>query len=276
MAFFKFRKGSDDVAPPPAVPESVEAMRKRAKQRLIGAVVLVLIGVVGFPLLVDNQPRPIAVDIPISIPDRNKVAPLPAPVQQATGTVVQAPPTPVQPSPTPSPTASSAASPAAAPSVSATTVAAQAVAAPAVAAPVATPQVAKDQAKSGTSSQETRKPELDSGARAQALLEGGSPSAVASSAPAQANAPSPPTPVAGPGERYIVQFGAYADAAKAREARLKVEAAGLKTYAQVIETAEGKRYRVRVGPYVSKAEAEKAAEKIKKLDLQAAILTIPS
>ena len=48
-------------------------MRQRAKHRLIGAAVLVLIGVIGFPLLFDKQPRPIAVDTPIDIPDKNKV-----------------------------------------------------------------------------------------------------------------------------------------------------------------------------------------------------------
>ena len=58
-------------------------MRRRARHRLIGAGVLVLIGVVGFPLLFDTQPRPIAVDIPIEIPDRNKVKPLPVPAQPA-------------------------------------------------------------------------------------------------------------------------------------------------------------------------------------------------
>jgi DedD protein len=36
-------------------------MRRRARHRLIGAAVLVLIGVVGFPLLFDTQPRPIPV-----------------------------------------------------------------------------------------------------------------------------------------------------------------------------------------------------------------------
>ena len=51
-------------------------MRRRARHRLIGAAVLVLVGVIGFPLLFDTQPRPIAVDIPIEIPDRNKVKPL--------------------------------------------------------------------------------------------------------------------------------------------------------------------------------------------------------
>src|SRR3990167_4400488 len=79
MAFFKFRKGGDETpAPAPAV-ESVEAMRTRARHRLIGASVLVLLGVIGFPLLFDSQPRPIAVDIPIEIPDKNTVKPLTVP-----------------------------------------------------------------------------------------------------------------------------------------------------------------------------------------------------
>lgn len=75
MAFFKIRKGgSDPVAATASPAESVEALRKRARQRLIGAAVLVLAGVIGFPLVFDSQPRPIAVDIPIEIPDRAKAA----------------------------------------------------------------------------------------------------------------------------------------------------------------------------------------------------------
>ena len=75
MAFFKFRKRGDGAASASATTqaspaESVEAIRRRARQRLIGAAVLVLVGVVGFPLVFDTQPRPIAVDIPIDIPDR--------------------------------------------------------------------------------------------------------------------------------------------------------------------------------------------------------------
>ncbi|HEY9223603.1 MAG TPA: SPOR domain-containing protein, partial [Variovorax sp.] len=89
MAFFKFRSRGQPTnesrnTPVSAAPaESVEAMRRRARHRLLGAAVLVLVGVIGFPLLFDTQPRPVAVDIPIEIPDRNKVAPLPAPVAQA-------------------------------------------------------------------------------------------------------------------------------------------------------------------------------------------------
>ena len=59
--------------------ESIDDMRRRARHRLIGAAVLVLAGVVGFPLIFDSQPRPVAVDVAIDIPDRNKTAPLAVP-----------------------------------------------------------------------------------------------------------------------------------------------------------------------------------------------------
>ena len=74
--------------------------------------------------------------------------------------------------------------------------------------------------------------------------------------------------------RYVVQVGAFSDPAKAREARLKLEHAGLKTYTHVAETKDGARIRVRVGPFTSKAEADKAAQKVKTLKLAAAVLTL--
>ena len=85
MAFFKFRKTGDEPKLPSALggqgapAESVEAMRKRATFRLIGAAVLVLAGVIGFPMLFDSQPRPVPVDIAIEIPDKAKVQPLTVP-----------------------------------------------------------------------------------------------------------------------------------------------------------------------------------------------------
>ena len=82
MALVKLRKKVDEPVAAASPAESIEAMRRRARHRLIGAVVLVLIGVVGFPLLFDTQPRPVSVDIPIVIPDRDKVKPLP-PLPQA-------------------------------------------------------------------------------------------------------------------------------------------------------------------------------------------------
>ena len=81
-------------------------------------------------------------------------------------------------------------------------------------------------------------------------------------------------PSAAAAGRFVVQVGAFADAARAREVRQKLERAGLKTYTHVADTKDGKRTRVRVGPFSVKAEAESAAEKIKKLNLPAALLTL--
>ena len=281
MAFFKFRwpgQGEQQQAEKPSKrsrtpqAESIEVMRRRARHRLIGAAVLVLVGVVGFPLLFDTQPRPIPVDIPIEIPDRNKVAPLvvPAPVADAPAAKPAAPATP-EPAPTaavqrPAPSRTAAANglaegeelvPSARPAPAKPT--------PAPAAAAAKPAVKHD-AKQPAAPVPSPAPEpkpaarADDSARARALLEGRSTEAPAAAGSEEA--------------RFIVQVGAFADAEKAREARTKVERAGLKTYTQVVDTKDGKRTRVRVGPFTNRAEADKAAARIKALDLSASVLTL--
>jgi len=65
--------------PAPAAADAtqlVAAARTRAKRRMLGAVVLLGIGVIAFPLLFETQPRPIPVDIPIEIPRKEGAAPL--------------------------------------------------------------------------------------------------------------------------------------------------------------------------------------------------------
>jgi DedD protein len=235
MAFFKFRKSNDENSAAPLLPDSLEAMRRRAKTRLIGSAVLVLIGVVGFPLLFDKQPRPISVDMPIDIPDRNKVKPLPQP---ATASVV-APAAPA-----------SASASAIIEEKSIPETASIAQSAPKLVAkiePTPTPTPAP-------------KPvvKVDESEKVKALLNGQGIDQATEA-------------VVG---RYVVQVGAFADPAKAREARLKLEHAGLKTYTHVAETKDGPRIRVRVGPFTSKAEADKAAQKVKTLKLAAAVLTL--
>ena len=81
MAFFKFRlpgqaAGESQSSHSNTPAESADAMRRRARHRLIGASVLVVLGVVGFPLLFDTQPRPVSVDIAVDIPDRATAKPL--------------------------------------------------------------------------------------------------------------------------------------------------------------------------------------------------------
>lgn len=243
MPFFNFRRASSTTpnAPGAAQPESMEVVRKRAKHRLIGTAVLVLAGVVGFPLLFDTQPRPIAVDIPIEIPSKNTVKPLVMPAKPDAAADLPASTAPVAAASSLTPqeeivTQKPAASPAAGPVTTA-------------------PAVDKNEAKPVAKADV----KADDGARARELLDG-----QASLAPASAAAEG----------RMVVQVGAFADANKAKEVRQRLEKAGLKTYTQVAETKEGKRIRVRVGPFATKAEADNAASKIKTLDLPASILTL--
>lgn len=279
MAFFKFRwpgQGEPAQAEKPSKrsrtpqAESIEVMRRRARHRLIGAGVLVLIGVIGFPMLFDTQPRPIPVDIPIEIPDRNKVAPLvvPAPVAEAPAAAAKpAPATAQEASPAPRPTPQrsgsavgnglaegeelvQAARPAASRPVAATP-----------ARPEVKPEPNKPEPKPPVPTEPKPVQRPDDAARARALLEGRSTESPASAATAE-------------DARFIVQVGAFADADKAREARTKLERAGMKTYTQVVDTKDGKRTRVRVGPFTNRAEADKAAARIKALDLSASVLTL--
>jgi len=78
-----------------AAAEPVEVARSRARRRLIGAVVLLGIGVVAFPLLFETQPRPIPVDIPIEIPSRDGQPPLALPPPKVAANTTPA--TPVTP-----------------------------------------------------------------------------------------------------------------------------------------------------------------------------------
>ena len=75
MGLFSFLRRQPDPAPrkrkapaaAPLDPSAVEQARVRARRRLIGAAVLVLIAVIGFPLLFETTPRPVPSDLPIVI-----------------------------------------------------------------------------------------------------------------------------------------------------------------------------------------------------------------
>jgi DedD protein len=62
-----------------AVDDPVLPEKKRARRRLVGAIALALAVAVGLPMLLDSEPKPIASDIAIQIPSRDKAAPLPMP-----------------------------------------------------------------------------------------------------------------------------------------------------------------------------------------------------
>ena len=238
----------------------------------MGAVVLVVIAVIGFPLIFETQPRPIPVDIPIEIPRKEGLPMLVVPAAQVAAPVVVplAAPTAAQtptvesasaPLASVEPAASEAkAAPMTVPTATATVTASE-TATPAT--PVVVPAVkAADKSASSASipSRVAVKPgSAAEGDRAKALLDG---------------SPSPKVDMSNVAGRFVVQVGAFAENDAARQTRLKVEKLGLKTYVQVAQTPDGKRIRVRVGPYVNKEEAEKARTKLTAGGFPAVLLTL--
>ncbi len=256
MAFFKFRLPGQATSEPqgnssnsPA--ESVDAMRRRARHRLIGASVLVVLGVVGFPLLFDTQPRPVSVDIAVDIPDRASAKPLvdtstPKPLSTSAG--LDAKEEVVD-------TKSEAKLEAKAeikPEVAVAGAAGAAAVAAVVPKAEAKPEPVKTEVKSEAKTD--AKPEAKADTKVDAKT-------------------AKPTDSKDAG-RFVVQAGTFSDEAKLRETRSKLEKAGISTYTQVIEGKDGRRVRVRVGPFSSRDEADKVARKIKQLSLQPQVLTL--
>lgn len=256
MAFFKFRlpgqhtaEAQGNFSNPPT--ESVEALRRRARHRLIGATLLVLVGVIGFPIVFDTQPRPVSADLTIDIPDRAKAV--------ASGATTPAP-LPLQAAATLDPKEEVV--PAA--DKSETTPAASSVATSAAAVAPAKAETAKpESAKTESSKAESAKAEPSKTEPAKA------PAAKSEAAQTDDKDAHKDTTA-----RFVVQVGAFSEEAKVRELRTKVEKAGLKTYTQEAATKEGKRIRVRVGPFASREDAEKAAAKLKQINLQPQILSL--
>ncbi len=277
-----------------AVEPAVEASRRRARQRLAGALVLLGLGVIGFPILFETQPRPLPADTPIEVlrpegggqpapastvgrsvppslppadagnealPADTASLPVPAlsagaqPAVEKAGdkALDKSPDKPVDNRPE-KPVEKAPGKPVDKPQDKALDKAVDKP--PAVAAltpPAAT--AAKASAAAAAPGAATAASAGDDGQRARALLTAGAAS----------------TPAA---PRFVVQAGAYTDAAAVRDARQKVEKLGLKTYTQVIESEAGKRTRVRVGPFDTRQEADAVAARVKGAGVQAAVLTL--
>jgi DedD protein len=247
MAFFKFRLPGQSAGEPQAnasnsPAESVDVMRRRARHRLIGASVLVVVGVVVFPVLFDTQPRPVAVDIAVDIPDRAAAKPMvdtakQKPLSAAAGLDAKEEVVPeIKPK--------------------ADVKADVAVATAAAAAATATVAAVTPKAPTAPSAPEPAKVDAKTDAKADIKTE------------------SKPSDSKDTGARFVVQAGTFSDDAKLREVRSKLEKAGITTYTQVIEGKEGRRVRVRVGPFTKRDEADKMANKIKQLQLQPQVLTL--
>lgn len=221
----------------PVLPE-----KKRARRRLIGAIALVLAAVIGLPMILDSEPKPLSDDINIQIPSKDTAAP----IAQSKALTTQKNSQPTAESLSPDEEVIEA---------PASQVAAKAEVKPEVKAvePEKKPQVAKVETpehKVATPPTIAKTDHSDEAARARAILDG------------KANTAGPKA-----SGKIVLQVAALATQDKVNELQKKLQGAGLKSFTQKVATESGERIRVRVGPFANEAEAEKARAKLTKLGL---------
>jgi len=275
-----FKRTSDPTAAPPAVDagDAVKQARTRARRRLIGAVVLLVIGVIGFPLVFETRPRPVPVDIPIEIPRQDNAPALVMP--PARSSMASAPSPAIAMAPAASAVDVITESRAdvgrevtgRASDVKASSPPASRPAAPLVVETMRKPPAATAPPTSPAVAATTKAP-ASSPPKAPAapiIAEATRPKASAEAKPA----PETRTPSSTEAGRFVVQVGAFAEAESARETRQKAEKLGLKTYTQVAQTPGGNRIRVRIGPFANRAEADAALSKARAAGMTAVVLTL--
>lgn len=255
----------------PSMTDEEIQFRRRAKHRLVGAVALVSGLVVFLPMVLDNEPKPVAEDIAINIPSQDakpaKIAVAAPPVQASQAVSSAAPaealakpetPPPVQAltvlpgsqAPKPALAETSPAEPAKNPN---------AAAAPTEAAPeLVKLAVPKENKPAGTAVAEKAKPVPE---KPKTAAEKAKPDARDSAAPSQSG--------------FVVRLGAYAKPENAKRLKAKLSSMGIRNYSDVLKTASGDKYRVRAGPYATKREAESVRERLKAVDVVGDVVPKP-
>jgi DedD protein len=238
-----------------AVPDE-EQLRVSARRRLIGAAVLVGITVLIFPFVFEREPKPVADDIIIEIPRKEGIKPLSPP--NGTAAQSQTPAAPIQKGVT------------------------------SISRPMEERKGIDTNSSIATSPNSTPAPEKAPEAKAEAKAESRpEPKSETKPEPKPAEkaaekapektaekAAEKPADKAADKGRFVVQVGAYSDVAKVREIRAKIEKAGIKTYAQSVDSPAGKVWRVRVGPFDNRAAAEKAKAQLGLQGFNAAVITL--
>ncbi len=249
---------------------AVDELKRKARRRLIGAIVLALAAAIVLPLLLENEPKPLGDDVSVQIPpvDGGKF------VNRLTGRFGDAK------SPAKSDTkadAATASKPDTPGADGATSIPATApAAAPAAASgtePSAPTKVAPPKKSLAEAEQRVLSPASKPVARPEAKpapdVKGDTRTApAAATAPAPAPGASAPKaePAADPtkADGFVVQLAAFADDKGANALANKLKKGGYATaYVEPVETSRGTLWRVRVGGFGSRPDAEAARAKLK-------------
>jgi DedD protein len=237
---------SNRMATRSAAPDlAVDELKRRARRRLVGAIVLALAAAVILPFLLESNPKPLGDEVTIRIPpidngkfinplapDKGRDSAAPGPsetkAEPRSGAVI-APKKSITDAerrvlgPSASPSAAQPAPPAAS----------------APAAPPAVPAVAETAPPAGTDTPLAK--------------------AEPSIATPSVAVPAPATPTSA----YSVQVAAYADAKAATDLAAALKSSGFATYTEAVPTAQGAVQRVRVGPFATRGDADAAVAKLK-------------
>jgi DedD protein len=207
-----------------AISDEELQLRKRARRRLIGAIVIVTAVVVALPMVLDNEPKPLTQDIDIRIPSPESAGPF-------TSKVV---PVPQPPSEKP-----------------------QVAAKPA---PGAETKAVPTQSKPapGPSTPSTAKP--DTATPAETTVKQAAPKPEKTAVAPKPEQQEARAPAAG---QYVVQVVALSDAGKAKQMQQAILKTGVSSYTEIVKTARGDVTRVRAGPFTTREAAEKAQQKLK-------------
>jgi DedD protein len=235
---------------------AVDELRRRARRRLVGAIVLALAAAVLLPLLLENEPKPLGDDVSIQIPPIdggkfvNPLSPGKAQDPKAKGSVAMG-----------ANDLTAGAQPAAAPGAATATSPANAENEP------------RDPAPAPSATSETKANDGSIAKEPTTVVKDAAPSAAtgagAESAPdakAGSEVKSAPKSDAGQGKSgaaFVVQVAAFSDRYGARSLVTKLKHEGFPGYTEEVNTGKGTLHRVRVGPYASREAATTALAKLK-------------
>jgi DedD protein len=221
-------------------------LKKRARRRLVGAVVFASVVAVVLPMIMDHQPRQTVQDVEIRIPGQDEKPFAPkfavAPVEKAAPGVAE----PVQ-APTPGGEAVKE-MPAAKPAERVPEKA-----------PEKKPEKPAEKKAEKAPEKSPEKPAAKDSAdakRAAAILAG------QGSAPEAAPAKS--------GE-FVILIGAFANEENVRSLRAKLAEKNIRTYVEPLDTPGGRKTRVRAGPFPSREAADKALEKMRQVGVSGVV-----
>lgn len=229
-------------------------LRRRARRRLIGAIAFTLAVVVILPMVLDSEPKPTGKDIDLRIPAPDKVGEfVPGVAASEVAETLSLPASAVA-------------------EASASSAVVQADSGKPVAAPDTQTAITGDsrtevQGKIQSAPDkktEPKKPEIKS---AESKVSDSKKSELKKTESKKPESKTPDKPAGV--ESYVVQVGAYSNAATAKQELDKLKKWGFKAYTEKV----GDKIRVRVGPYTEREKAETARQLLEKRGLHPVVVT---